>query len=302
MIAWMGSIVLHLLGVAIFLITTLAAAPEPLEEPEPIPVTVVTEASLEQAVRRAAIADAPPAPAVVPDAEEAQIVGEPEQAEPPPPPPAAEDALLEAAEAIPAEPAVAPPPEPAPPVEPEIETAEPVTPEPEPAPEPAETDPSPQQAPTPPAPPIARPERPEIARQQEQETPDLLGDILSGLRSNAPGRPAPRAGGAADGPELTGGEKNALVGCIEADWTWDPGVPFPETLEVILLVTLNRDAQVIRVEPANQGYLRDRFYRSAFERARRAVYSCDFAAVTDPAKFESWREMRLRFDPSGIFN
>ena len=293
----MGSIILHLLGVAIFLITTLTLPPEPLE-PEPIPVTVVTEASLEQAVRRAAIADAPPEPAVQPEVEEAQIVGAPEPAETPPPPPPAEDALLEAAEAIPAEEAVAPPPEPVTPPEPESDQAEAV--EPEPAPQPAETDPSPQPAPTPPPPPVAKPARPEIARQQEE--PDLLDDILSGLLSNAPGRPAPDAGGAADGPALTGGEKNALIGCIEADWTWDPGVPFPETLEVILLVTLNRDAQVMRVEPANQGYLRDRFYRSAFERARRAVYSCDFAAITDPAKFETWREMRLRFDPSGIFN
>jgi len=122
------------------------------------------------------------------------------------------------------------------------------------------------------------------------------------LREATPGRPSPRAGGAADGPALSGGEKDAIRGCLEEGWFWDPGVPFPETLQVILLVTLNEEAQVIDVKPETRAYLRDRFYERAFRQARNAVYACDFAKVAPPEKFATWRQMRLRFDPSGIFN
>ena len=84
-------------------------------------------------------------------------------------------------------------------------------------------------------------------------------------------------------------------------WRIDAGARDAESLIVEIRVVLNPDATVRNAQIVDfERMFRDSFFRSAAENARRAILRC--SPFTLPAnKYEVWRDLTLRFDPSRMF-
>ncbi|MEO1136040.1 MAG: hypothetical protein AAFW68_05425 [Pseudomonadota bacterium] len=80
------------------------------------------------------------------------------------------------------------------------------------------------------------------------------------------------------------------------------GAPEPEKLLVTLVFELNRDGSLStppRVENALQINLSgNQFWKVAEREAISAVNKCAPYDFLPPEQYESWKEMRLNFDPS----
>ena len=100
-------------------------------------------------------------------------------------------------------------------------------------------------------------------------------------------------------------EQNAMVRAIQQQmsrcWRIDAGARDAESLIVEIRVVLNpdatvRDAQIVDFDRMFQ----DSFFRSAAENARRAILRCS-PFTLPPNKYDVWRDLTLRFDPSRMF-
>jgi hypothetical protein len=100
-------------------------------------------------------------------------------------------------------------------------------------------------------------------------------------------------------------EQNAMVRAIQEQmsrcWRIDAGARDADSLIVEIRVKLNPDATVRDATIVDfERMFTDSFFRSAAENARRAILRC--SPFTLPAnKYEVWRELTLRFDPSRMF-
>lgn len=232
----------------------------------------------------------------------AQKKAEPE--EPPAPPPAPPE---EVAAAVP------PPPPPPKPVEAEPEPVPVPTPSKEPAPE--------REAPLLPARPRPKPVRqkpddfdsvlktlelldsekpPEKKPDKKEESSDLLDDVAALLDS--PDTPLEQDAQKAPvlGNRLTISEIDAVRRQIEPCWNVPVGARNPEELIVDLFLRLRPDGSVMSVEVVDKSRMRtDSFFRAAADSARRAVLNERCTPLKlPPDKYDRWREMTLRFDPS----
>lgn len=253
------------------------------------------------AVELADVSETPVRAAPKPKAEK-----EPEPEEPPAPPPAPRE---EVAAAI-------PPPPPPKPVEPE--------PEPVPVPVPSEEkapEPEPPLLPSRPKPKPVRhqqddfesvlktlelledetpPQEEPEQKEQKEESDDVLDDVAALLERSdeTPVEDAQKA--PVLGSRLTMSEIDAVRRQIEPCWNVPVGARNPEELVVELYLRLRPDGSVISVEVVDKARMRtDSFFRAAADSARRAVLNERCTPLKLPMdKYDRWREMTLRFDPS----
>jgi outer membrane biosynthesis protein TonB len=211
----------------------------------------------------------------------------------------------------------APKPEPLPEPEPEPEPiplaeAEPEPePEPEPPPEPeAEPEPEEEQVKTPPKPKMKPLQQVAEADKKKEEPPpeDRLTSILKNVEKlKEQAAESTQLADASQGrlSQASAIEQNAMVRAIQQQmarcWRIDAGARDADSLIVEIRVKLNpdatvRDAQIVDFERM----FRDSFFRSAAENARRAILRCS-PFTLPPNKYEVWRDLTLRFDPSRMF-
>jgi len=272
------SAILHLSVIVMLVVGLPSIAPEALLAP-PIPIEIVT--AIEQ-------------PEPVPEPEP-----EPEQTADLPPPAPKPEPLPE------------PEPEPEPEPIPVAEAVPEPEPEPEPPPEPKpEPEPEEQQIKTPPKPKMKPLQQVAEADKKKEEPPpeDRLTTILKNvekLKDQQPTNSQLANASQARTSSASSIEQNAMVRAIQKQmarcWRIDAGARGAESLIVEIRVVLNpdatvRDAQIVDFERM----FRDSFFRSAAENARRAILQCSPFRL--PAnKYEVWRDLTLRFDPSRMF-
>lgn len=225
------------------------------------------------------------------------------------------------------EPKAEPEPEPVAELPPPAPKPEPI-PEPEPEPEPiplAEAKPEPEPEPEPPPKPEPEPEKQKVKvppkpkmkplqqvaekdKKKEEAPEDRLTSILKNVEKLKDQVPTnDQLADASQGrlSQVSSVEQDAMVRAIQQQmarcWRIDAGARDAESLIVEIRVVLNpdatvRDAQIVDFERM----FRDSFFRSAAENARRAILRCSPFRL--PAnKYEVWRDLTLRFDPSRMF-
>ena len=201
-----------------------------------------------------------------------------------------------------------------------LQLAEAVEPEPEPESlEPEETDLAEQPEPettqqlaalAPPLP-QRRPELPQRAEREEPESQDTnrLASILRNVQKNlqqpqaqaAPSAAQPaavRQGEAASSSRLAGQVRRQVQPC----WHFDAGARDPASLIVEMRVFLNPDGSLSGQPEVldRPRYLSDPFFRSAAERAQRAVLDCQpFNLPRD--SYSLWSSLLIRFNPAEAF-
>ncbi len=163
------------------------------------------------------------------------------------------------------------------------------------------------------APPLPQ-RRPEVPKQAAKKEPkandsNRLNAILRNVQKNlkqteAKAAPAPaqkaavRQGDAASSSRLAGLVRRQVQPC----WNFDAGARDPASLIVEVRVFLNRDGSV-SAQPEvldRTRLLTDPFYRSAAERAQRAVLDCaPFKLPGD--SYASWSSLLIRFNPAEAF-
>ena len=282
-----------------------SAETPPPDAPPPVePPADVTEVAPDQPPQP--LEQATPDPtldvAVLPQARPADRVA-PQAVQPPPPDTAVAEVPLDAV--IPDE--VAPP---APVVEPPVEAA---------APEEATTeivppDAQPATAPTTALRPPVRPERaPPVAEVPVDDpvvatadtatpTPDTAADdaaVQAALDAAIAGAAAEPA--AAQGPPMTGSERDAFRVAVSSCWNVDVG---SEAANVTVTVgfDLGRDGKVqgdVRQIGGSGGS--EAAISTAYNAARRAILRCQREGFQLPAdKYEQWQSVEMTFDPNGM--
>jgi hypothetical protein len=197
------------------------------------------------------------------------------------------------------QPQVFEPPPPPPEPEPEVAIEQEVTPTPPPPPDMKVTPPAPRYAmlPAPRAKPKPEPKKPEfnvadiekalkqVENQQKKEPP-------------APSKQADRSmQGAGAQTSMTMSEIDAFKEQLYKCWNVPVGAPDPAALVLRVKVFLNEDGTVATApQLVDQGNLGDPYFRAAADSAIRAVHMCGPYQMP-PAKFATWREITIRFDP-----
>lgn len=196
------------------------------------------------------------------------------------------------------------------------------TPKPEPLPEPVppptakpEPEPEEEKVVKPPLTPRRRPE-PKIAEPKEtQEEPKPDVDALASILRNVErlkDNPAPRqqemAKAPTEGPQarqVSAFERNEMARAIQQQlrrcWRLDPGAMEAEDMVIEIRVLLNPDGsvrQTVIVDVARM--VQDGYFRSAAENAKRAIDVCSPFQLP-PRKYDTWRELTLRFNPREMF-
>jgi len=224
-----------------------------------------------------------------------EIVSIIEQSEPEPvaeiPPPAPK----------PPNPEPEPEPEPEPVAEPIPEPEPEAEPEPIPEPEPVkEPEPEPEQLKTPPKPKPKPKTQVAMADKKEEPPEDRLTSILrnvENLRNKTQSEETQQADISQARPASQGSaiERMTMARAIQQQMArcWQ--------IDQALRVVLNPDASVRAAQIVDfERMFSDSFYRSAAENARRAIYRCSpFDLPTN--KYDVWRELTLKFDPSHMF-
>jgi outer membrane biosynthesis protein TonB len=311
-----------LFGHAALLVWALFSLPSPraldASQIEAIPVNFVTIADVTSVPKGVAtpkpiVEDPKPAPQpeAEPIVEEPPPLPEPEPTPPEPLPPEPEPVAPPPPEPTPPEPT---PPEPAPePTPPEPEPEPQPEPAPEPEPPPAEEpppapEPQPQEtveiAPKPKDMPLPEP-RPKMLAQVEpkEERPDPFNaDKIAALLDKdkaaaEPETPQPSLGGttSAIDAQMTATELDALRARLAECWSPPIGWTDPSEVRVILMLSLNQDGSV-NGEPQVEERPSGRYEQAAPESALRAVRRCAPYSLP-PDKYESWKQVRITFDP-----
>jgi hypothetical protein len=104
---------------------------------------------------------------------------------------------------------------------------------------------------------------------------------------------------------MTMSEKDAIMSQISKCWSVPAGVKDAQTLVVVVNAEYNQDGSVIRAEVARESmgrYNSDLFFRAAADAAVRAVQRCTPLTGLPTDKYDTWRQMELRFDPKYMLN
>lgn len=220
--------------------------------------------------------------------------------------------------------------EPKPEPKPEEEQVAALPPQPKPVPEAAEPDPIPIKTEEPKAASLPAVPRPKPAPPKEDEFEMALKDLQKELETETKEEPKEEPpeqekdffenlADALDAPEdepeplqpkaqkapilgnkLTISEIDAVRRQIEPCWRVYVGARNPEELVVEVYVQMNRNGTVRRADVVDKGRMSsDRFYQAAAESALRAVLNKKCSPLKlPPDKYDRWKEMTLRFDPS----
>lgn len=215
---------------------------------------------------------------------------------------------------------IAPPPKPKPKPKPEPSVAEAADPEPA-----AEAEPEPAPAPETPADPPQAEETfdtvvERIAKLKQEQKPAEKADPFASVLKNleAKRRQAEEDAGAS-APErtvaarsdtafrtdraLTQTQIDAIRQQIQRNWNLPAGARNAENMVVEIVITLAADGSVsdARIIDSENRMQRDPFYRAMAESALRAVMITERIRNLSPETYETWRQMRLRFDPKEMF-
>ncbi len=267
------SALLHVSVLVMLLVGLPSMAPDALLAP-PIPIEIVT-----------AVEQPEPKPETEPEPEPEPVAELPPPAPKPEPIPEPEPEPIPMAEAKPE-----PEPEPEPPPKPEPKVEEPK----------AKIPPKPKMKPL--------QQVAEKDKKKEEPPEDRLTSILKNvekLKDQAPTNNQLADASQGRSTQVSSIEQDAMVRAIQQQmarcWRIDAGARDAESLIVEIRVVLNpdatvRDAQIVDFERM----FRDSYFRSAAENARRAILKCSPFRL--PAnKYEVWRDLTLRFDPSRMF-
>jgi hypothetical protein len=101
-------------------------------------------------------------------------------------------------------------------------------------------------------------------------------------------------------PQMTASEVDAVRSQIQGCWYLDPGKKGIEMI-VEIVVSVAPDGRVLNAQytPEDEARMGDPAYRAVAEAARRAVMKCHQLRLP-PAKYETWKDLRLHFDPTGV--
>lgn len=100
-------------------------------------------------------------------------------------------------------------------------------------------------------------------------------------------------------PKLTRGEYDALKGRVAQCWSI-PAYVDQENLKVSLLMRMGRDGTMAGIESIDvNGVSRPEHVQAIESGLTRNLdpRNCNFADVLPPEKYETWREVRVNFDP-----
>jgi len=316
-----GAIYSGLLHLAILLLIVLGL-PDIFKQDEeivaPVPVQLATLADItstphpaQHPQRQQVTKPKPTPPPPAPKAPEPPPSAQP-QAQPTPTPPQP----AEEAPPAPSSPTPLPPP-PQPPQTaqtPPPEAAEPIAipekPKPQPPKQEAKVEPTPA--------PILRPNTPQKPKPKPQKKPPPpqstdFSSLLKNLTKQQPQQsdeasiqPQPNDSDTASisalsSPQMTASEIDAVRSQIDGCWFLDPGKKGVEQMVVEIVVSVARDGTVLNVQytPGDQARMGDPAYRAVAEAAYRAVMKCHQRRLP-PDKYETWKDLRLRFDPTGV--
>ena len=199
--------------------------------------------------------------------------------------------------------------------------APPPAPKPDPLPEPvsppiAKPEPEPENdVVKPPPPPRRRPELKIAEPKEPQKDPkpevDALASILRNVErlKESPDQPQRQVAKApAEGPaarKISAFARNEMARAIQQQlrrcWRLDPGAMEAEDMVIEIRVLLNPDGsvrQTVIMDVARM--VRDGYFRSAAENAKRAIDICSPFQLP-PRKYDVWRELTLRFNPREMF-
>ena len=104
---------------------------------------------------------------------------------------------------------------------------------------------------------------------------------------------------------MTMSEKDAIMSQISKCWSVPAGAKDAQNLVVVVNAEYNVDGSYIRAEVARESmgkYQSDPFYRAAADAAVRAVQRCSPLTGLPSDKYETWKQMELRFDPKYMLN
>ncbi len=201
---------------------------------------------------------------------------------PPPPPPPEPEPVVEA----PPEPT---PPEPAPP-EPKVEALPPAKP-PEPKKEPekkkAEVKPVPKSVPIPRV-------RPKFAKKKRKFNPQKMAALLDKLPEDKAEEPRPQFSGRS--ATISASDRDLMRQKVGRCWNPPVGAEGADKFFVRIQIRLKRDGSLARppqVLSSNSDI--------ALDSAMRAIRRCVPYDMFPPKKYNTWRDIVLSFDPSGMF-
>ena len=98
--------------------------------------------------------------------------------------------------------------------------------------------------------------------------------------------------------KITISEKDLIRRQFAACWNPPSGSKNIDKLRVLVKLTLDENGNVMDAKLVNSGNMNDPFYRSAAERAMRAVRHSACKKIKVPSKkFQTWKNMTLNFDP-----
>ena len=212
-------------------------------------------------------------------------------------------------EAVEPEPAPEPEPEAAPPPPPEptpAETKVEETPEPAPSTAPAVATAVPKKKPAPPKKSEQKPVKTAQAKDNQSKfNSDKISALLDKQTPSGGGtqKPAGRTAlGSAKGTstaKMSQTELDALRGMISRCWNPPVGATDGDALVVTIRIELNVDGSVVGT-PSVMNSGDGPFFRAAADSARRAILRCQPYALP-PAKYDTWREVVVNFDPREMF-
>ena len=271
----------------------------------------------DEPVKDQEIPPAPPAPEVAQPQPEPEDPAPPPAPEPAPPAPEPPQQQAEQQQEPTAQPELPQPPQP----EPQVIAPQPDQPKPEPvpaeAPKVAEAQPKPvpPKKPTPPKKKDEPKKKPEEAKPQdkpkeqqvaEDDPNKWLKTLDKKLKQKQQSQPKPTQQAEAE-PDpgipqrLPFGEEDAIRRQIEPHWNYNPGLPGIEKMRVELIVTMNPDGSVQKVEFADpQAVYADPNFRAFAESAQRAVYVTQRIRMPPNRSYDVWRRIFMDFQvPNG---
>lgn len=95
-------------------------------------------------------------------------------------------------------------------------------------------------------------------------------------------------------------EKDAIMSQFAKYWNVPAGAKDAYELVVLIDIEVRQDGEILKVELANESkarYSQDPFFRAAADAAIRAVKMANPLKNLPPEKYQTWKEMELRFDP-----
>lgn len=198
--------------------------------------------------------------------------------------------------------------------------AEPSKPVVEEAPKPADTPPLPEPPPPPENKPDPKPEPLKAAEKKpdpvkpKPKSNDLDLDALSAVVNKEKARQPASSGAPAEadrpqerigaGVKLTATEEAKMQAAVRRCWNLNAiaGAPDAKSLVVVAAFELNRDGTLSgpprAVNGAQVALSGNRFWKAAEQSALRAIIQCQPYDFLSPERYDTWREMELKFDPS----